>query len=229
MKKIKIGSMMMLVLMVFPMMVACGDDNDDGGGASEYTEAEIVELLTGKWEVYGEYQATNYDTKESFTDNYKGTIEFKADKSVRFKVTDGTKYKTSYTITIDGQTFGTISDVNGVYRLESDKIFDYLTFEYAGYKPYMVKIKRFTTQTINVKMESVSITLPKAEIKAQRKIKEKYRRKNNSAVDLIRKVQKNAERNSLSGFDYYQYDEYSKLELGPSNLSNNLEEADATC
>ena len=32
--------------------------------------------------------------------------------------------------------------------------------------------------------------LTKAEIKAQRKIKEKYRRKNNSAVDLIRKVQK---------------------------------------
>ncbi len=126
--------------------------------------------------------------------------------------------------TIDGQTYGTISDINGFYRLESDKIFDYLTFEYAGYKPYMVKIKRFTTQTINVKMESVSITLPKAEIKAQRKIKEKYRRKNNSAVDLIRKVQKNAERNSLSGFDYYQYDEYSKLELGPSNLSNNLED-----
>jgi len=29
--------------------------------------------------------------------------------------------------TVDGQTFGTISDVNGVYRLESDKIFDYLT------------------------------------------------------------------------------------------------------
>ena len=93
--------------------------------------------------------------------------------------------------TVDGQTFGTTSDVNGVYRLESDKIFDYLTFEYAGYKPYMVKIKRFTTQTIDVKMESVSITLPKAEIKAQRKIKERYSRKNNSAGDLIRKVQKN--------------------------------------
>ena len=103
MKKNKIGSMMMLVLMVFPMMVACGDDNDDGGGASAYTEAEIVELLTGKWEVYGEYQATNYDTKDSFADKYKGTIEFKSDKSVKFKVTDGTKYKTSYTY--DGKTY----------------------------------------------------------------------------------------------------------------------------
>lgn len=94
----------MLAVMALPLLVACGDDNDDNS-ATAYTEAEIVELLTGKWEVYGEYKATNYDTKESFADNYKGTIEFKADKSVRFKVTDGTKYKTSYTITIDGQTF----------------------------------------------------------------------------------------------------------------------------
>lgn len=123
---------------------------------------------------------------------------------------------------VDGKTYGTASDINGFYRLESDKIFDYVTFEYAGYKPYKVKINRFTTQTVNAKMESMAITLPKAEIKAKRKIKERYKRKNNPAVELIKKVQNNAEQNSLTGFDYYQYDEYSKLELGPSNLSDSL-------
>ena len=123
----------------------------------------------------------------------------------------------------EGETFGTTSDMNGVYRLESDKIFDYVVFQFAGYKPYKVKIKRFTTQTINAKMESEMITLPKAEVRAKRKIKERYKRKGNPAVELIRKVQKNAERNSLTGFDYYQYDEYSKLELGPSNLSDSLQ------
>ena len=84
-------SKMMLVAMVLPIFVACGDDNDDGG-ATAYTESEIVELLTGKWEVYGEFKVTN-DNNESVSDNYKGTIEFKADKSVKFKVTEGTKYK----------------------------------------------------------------------------------------------------------------------------------------
>ena len=124
---------------------------------------------------------------------------------------------------VDDKTYGTASDINGVYRIESDKIFDYVTFEYAGYKPYKAKIKRFTTQTVNAKMASISITLPKAEIKAKRKIKERYKRKGNPAVELIRKVQQNADKNSLTGFDYYQYDEYSKLELGPSNLSDSLE------
>lgn len=123
---------------------------------------------------------------------------------------------------VDGQVFGTASDIDGFYRLESDKIFDEITFEYTGYKSYTVKIKRFTTQTVIAKMESISITLPKAEVKAKRKIKERYKRKGNPAVELIRKVQKNADKNSLTGFDYYQYDEYSKLELGPSNLPDSL-------
>ena len=85
-----------------------------------------------------------------------------------------------------------------------------------------MEITRFTTQTVVAKMESVSITLPKAEIRAKRKIKERYKRKGNPAVELIKKVQKNAEHNSLTGFDYYSYDEYSKLELGPSNISDSL-------
>ena len=126
------------------------------------------------------------------------------------------------TYVVDGQTYGTVTDINGVYRLESDKIFDYVTFQYAGYKSYKVKIKRFTTQTVNVKLESESITLPAAEVRAQRRIKERYKRKGNPAVDLIKKVQEHAEENSLTGFDYYQYDEYSKLELGPSNLSDSI-------
>ena len=122
----------------------------------------------------------------------------------------------------NGETFGTTTDLNGNYRLESDKIFDYVTFQFAGYKPYKVKINRFTTQTINAKMESEMISLPKAEVKAKRRIKERYKRKGNPAVELIKKVQKQAPKNSLTGFDYYQYDEYSKLELGPSNLSDSL-------
>ena len=107
MKKIKLLSILMLAMMTLPMMVACGDDNDDNG-ASDYTEAEIVELLTGKWEVYGEVKVNVYETEgtiletDKITDNYKGTIEFKADKSVKFKITDATKQKASYTS--DGQT-----------------------------------------------------------------------------------------------------------------------------
>ena len=155
-----------------------------------------------------------------------GIVAFSQQTVVKGKVVDIETGETlpfaNISYVVDGQTFGTVSDIDGFYRLESDKIFDFITFEYAGYKPYTVEITRFTTQTVVAKMESVSITLPKAEIRAKRKIKERYKRKGNPAVELIKKVQKNAEHNSLTGFDYYSYDEYSKLELGPSNISDSL-------
>ena len=94
---------LMLIALMSLSLTACGDDNDNNG-ASNYTEAEIIELLTGKWEVYGDVKVTVYETDETFTDSYKGNIEFKADKSVKFKITDGTKQKYSYTA-IDGQTY----------------------------------------------------------------------------------------------------------------------------
>lgn len=145
---------------------------------------------------------------------------------IKGKVTDVESGETlpfaNITYEVDGKIYGTASDINGNYRLESDLIFDKIKVNYAGYKPYETKIQRFTTQTINIKMASVYITLPPAEIRAQRKVKEKYKRKGNPAVELIRKVQKNAEKNSLTGFDYYQYDEYSKLEMGPSNLGDSI-------
>ncbi len=156
-----------------------------------------------------------------------GMMAYAQQTVVKGKITDVETGETlpmaTVTYVAENKTFGTTSDLNGTYRLESDKIFDYVVFQYAGYKPYKVKIQRFTTQTINAKLESEKISLPKAEVKAKRKIKERYKRKGNSAIDLIRKVQRNAEKNSLSGFDYYQYDEYSKLELGPSNLIDSLQ------
>ena len=145
---------------------------------------------------------------------------------IKGKVTDVETGETlpyaNITYEVDGHVYGTVTDLNGNYRLESDKIFDVIKVSFNGYKPYKTKIKRFTTQTVNVKLASEFITLPPAEIKAKRRIRERYKRKGNPAVELIRKVQKNAERNSLTGFDYYQYDEYSKLELGPSNISDSI-------
>ena len=103
MKRILFWSMMMLVVMALPTIVACSSD-DDNNDTSNYTEAEIVELLTGKWEIYGEVKVTHYETQTTITDNYKGTIELKNNKSVYFRITDATKQKASYT-EYNGKTY----------------------------------------------------------------------------------------------------------------------------
>ncbi|MEM8906664.1 MAG: DUF5686 family protein, partial [Bacteroidota bacterium] len=50
--------------------------------------------------------------------------------------------------------------------------------------------------------------------------KGRYRKKNNPAVELIRKVIKNKKKNRLESFDYYEYDKYEKVELDINNLTD---------
>ena len=79
--------------MTLPMMIACSSD-DEGEENSRsnvdtnaYTAQEIVDLLTGKWIIYGKFEGyyiiKNLDMREEF--EYTGTIEFKADKKVKIQ------------------------------------------------------------------------------------------------------------------------------------------------
>ena len=82
MKKLKIWSMMMFVAMALPMMVACGSDKDDDGGSNvNYTTDEIVEMLNGKWGIYGHVKCTtSQENISDFTGDYTGTIEFTSNR-----------------------------------------------------------------------------------------------------------------------------------------------------
>ncbi len=129
-------------------------------------------------------------------------------------------YATIVYKTQKGDTGGTTSDLNGYYRLETRDIFDVVEFHYAGYKTQSRTIDRFVTQTFNIRLVSESIELDAVEVKAERRVR--YTRKNNPAVELIKKVQANKHANNISAYPYYHYDEHFKLELGISNLNDSL-------
>ena len=107
MKQLKILSLMMLVVMAMPMMVACGDDDgDNGGNGFSYTEAEIVEILTGKWTIYGHCIITNTDGNK-FEDDYTGTVEFTDAKKYIFESSD---------IFFEGENLGDIIGGNNYHK-----------------------------------------------------------------------------------------------------------------
>ena len=101
----------LLVLGMLPLLFACSSDDDNS--AAELTSDEIVQLLTGKWEINGELKIKNQGTGDSFEGSYNGTIEFKKDNKIDFRVTKGDKY----TVELGGKTYS--------MYLEEDIIDDY--------------------------------------------------------------------------------------------------------
>src|SRR6185312_2903252 len=52
--------------------------------------------------------------------------------------------------------------------------------------------------------------------------KPKYRNKDNPAVELIRKVIENKEKNRPQAYDYVEYKEYDKMQFSLANVSTKL-------
>ena len=76
-KTCRIVGLMLIAVMGFGL-TACGDDDGGSGGSVNYTSDEIIEILTGKWGVYGHIKVTssNSDIIMKVDGDYTGTIEF---------------------------------------------------------------------------------------------------------------------------------------------------------
>jgi hypothetical protein len=120
---------------------------------------------------------------------------------------------------IPGTSVGVGTDATGRYQLEFSEAKDSIRFAYMGYKTVNRKVNRGTAQTINIQLESTTKTLSEYVVK---KKKERYRNKDNPAVELIRLVVDNREKNRMTHYDYSHYNQYEKLEFALSNLSEKV-------
>lgn len=122
----------------------------------------------------------------------------------------------SASVSFQGSTIGTNTDLDGFFEIESDEATDTLVVNYLGYQTQKKKIRIGEKQVVNFLLESGAITLNEISITVKKK---KYRNKNNPAVALIRKVIDKKNENRVEGFDYYEYEKYEKVMLGLSNVS----------
>ena len=118
------------------------------------------------------------------------------------------------------KNIGTTTDLDGKYILESRWGTDSIIASYVGYRSQTIALQpNQTKQTIIFKLESNSKTLKTVEIVAKKK---RYRRKNNPAVALIKKVIANKDKNRMEGQDYFEYDKYEKMEFALNNFSDDI-------
>ena len=109
-----------------------------------------------------------------------------ASAQIRGTVTDSITNEPLLYVTVqyEGKGVGAITNGDGEYKVETRKGWDELTFSTIGYVTKKVKIKP-GQKVLNVKMSPDDIMLSEVVVKPKR---EKYSRKNNPAVDFMRKV-----------------------------------------
>ncbi|MEM9919794.1 MAG: DUF5686 family protein, partial [Bacteroidota bacterium] len=116
-----------------------------------------------------------------------------------------------------GTTIGTTTDFDGNYSLESKDATDKIVVQFLGYESDTMAVKLGEKQTIDFTLGTSAVTLDVVEFVAKRT---RYRKKNNPAVELIRKVIRNKKKNSLEDLSFYEYDKYEKVEMDLNNISD---------
>ena len=119
-------------------------------------------------------------------------------------------------IIIPGTTMGTSSDQEGNYAIQLKPEHTTIRFTYVGYESIDKKITAGITQTINIKMSVDASMLKEITVKG----KAKYRNRDNPAVQLIRQVIANKDKNQMGNYNQVEYEQYEKISFALSNLSD---------
>ncbi|GLU52177.1 DUF5686 and carboxypeptidase-like regulatory domain-containing protein [Dyadobacter frigoris] len=123
-------------------------------------------------------------------------------------------------VQIPGTTIGTLADDEGRYSIKLDGSYSKIQFGYIGYNTSVKSITPGIDQVINVKLSVNASMLTEVVIKG----KARYRNRNNPAVELIQKVIDHKKENQMDANDFVQYEQYEKISLALSNLSDKFRE-----
>lgn len=124
------------------------------------------------------------------------------------------------TVSFSKSTIGVVSDKDGKFMLSSIKPYKQIKISFLGYKDAYLSISPGQEQSVNVKLYPLARQLNEVVIKAGKR--PKYSNKGNPAVELIRKVIQNKEKNRPESYDYVEYREYDKLVFSLVNFSSKI-------
>ena len=114
-----------------------------------------------------------------------------------------------------GHNVAVVSDVDGQYRIARHNGWN-VTFSAVGYKSRIVAVSEKTKNRLIIALKPDQQMLQEVSVKAKR---HRYSRKDNPAVELMRKVIAAKKLTDLANHDYYQYNKYQKLTLALNDLT----------
>ena len=106
------------------------------------------------------------------------------------------------------------SDIDGKFTIARHNGWE-LTFSSVGFMPQTITVGPNTPSHLKIVLKEDSRSLKEVVIKQKR---ERYSRKNNPAVDLMKRVIAAKQRTNLENHDYYQYNKYQKITLSLNDI-----------
>ncbi|OIQ28795.1 MAG: hypothetical protein BM564_08495 [Bacteroidetes bacterium MedPE-SWsnd-G2] len=116
-----------------------------------------------------------------------------------------------------GTTIGTITDENGRFYIESEDTYDTLVISFMGYEVLEVPLENRINYDVKLILKESAAELDEILI-----VGGKQPKKNNPAVDILKKVWENKRRNGVNAFRYYEYDKYEKIEFDLNTIDSAL-------
>lgn len=120
-------------------------------------------------------------------------------------------------IIFKGSTEGTITDENGRFYLESSETWSTLIVSFIGYEMIEVPLSKKVNYDLKFILKEQASQLDQVLI-----VTGKQSKKNNPAIDLLRKIWEHKRKNGLKQFNQYQYDKYEKVEFDLNTIDSAL-------
>ncbi len=111
-------------------------------------------------------------------------------------------------ILFKNSTQGTITNDNGRFYFESERSYDTIQVSFIGYRTLEVPLPGRVNYGLEIVLEESAEELREVVVHSGKQSK-----KDNPAIDILRKIWEKKHRNGLRMFDRYEYDKYEKIEF----------------
>ncbi|OAD45810.1 DUF5686 family protein [Polaribacter atrinae] len=148
------------------------------------------------------------------------SISLLAQTKVKGIITDTNNTPLPYcSIQFNGSIEGTTSDENGGFYIESKETWKELEISFIGFETQIVPLAQRVSYNLKIVLEEETDALDEIIIATGKQPK-----KNNPAIDILRKIWAQKRKNGLSHFNQYAYKKYQKVEFDLNTIDDKLKE-----
>ena len=141
-----------------------------------------------------------------------------AQTKVSGHIIDSTNEPVSFAnVVFKGSSEGTITNENGKFYLESDQNWKTLVVSFVGYETLEITLDKKVNYNLKFTLKDTAAELGTVLI-----VTGKQSKKNNPAIDILRKIWAHKRKNGLKQFKQYEYEKYEKVEFDINTIDSAL-------